>query len=145
MVIALDLDMAAPLDEDATETGAGGALRLGRKFSLLVASLTPEVGFGYHDFGGPSDVTMYRGFIGGRLAFGKIIEPSLFGHVGAGKYDARVGDHWAPVVEGGVALDFTLLPLLDLGVHASYNALLARDDYRTFDWAVVGLHGALVF
>jgi hypothetical protein len=144
-VIALDMDFAAPVTDADTDPGGGGALRLGRKYSLVLLSLTPEVGLGYHQFGGDSDATLYRAFVGGRIGVGKIIEPSAFVHLGIGKLDLREGDRFSPVADAGLALDFTLLPLLNLGVHGAYNTVLPRSPHDAFGWFSAGLHAALVW
>jgi hypothetical protein len=143
-VIALDLDFAAPISEPETDGGGGGAIRFGQKLDLVLVSLTPEIGGSYHRFGGTGSPEVYRGFIGGRLGVGKVIEPSIFAHVGAGKLDGAA-NYFSPTLDAGAALDLTLLPLINIGVHASYDALLARDEHPAFDWYTLGLHAALEF
>jgi hypothetical protein len=143
-VIALDVDYAAPVSESETDGGGGGALRVGEKLDLVLVSLTPEIGGSYHGFGGDRSPQVYRGFIGGRVGIGKVIEPSIFAHVGAGKIDGAA-DYVAPTVDVGAALDLTLLPIVNLGVHASYDTLLAQDDHSAFDWYILGIHAALEF
>lgn len=56
----------------------------------------------------------------------------------------RVTKRTATTFEAGAAFDFTLLPLIDLG-HGSYNVLLPRDNYASFNWYLLGLHVALEF
>lgn len=141
--IAVDIDFGSAIDAVSTKTGGGGALRLGRKFDLLLASFTPELGGGYHGFGGDSDRKLYSGFVGGRLGVGKIIEPSVFGHVGIGRLEGLEA-RTAPLLDAGLALDFTLLPLIDLGVHGAYNVLLPRDDDSALKFVTLGIHAALV-
>src|SRR5215207_6923976 len=78
--IAVDFDFNSAIDAPDTEAGGGGAVRLGQELDLFLVSLTPEFGGGYHVFGSGDDRSkLYSGFLGGRLAIGKIIEPSLFG------------------------------------------------------------------
>ena len=144
-VLAFDLDFVAALSEPGASIGGGGAVRLGRKLDFVLVSLTPEIGGGYDRFNGYNNDSIYRGFIGGRLGFGKIIEPSVFAHVGVGKLDTNFGDHTAVTFDGGIALDLTFLPLINLGAHASYNSLLPQGSYASFDWLALGLHVALVF
>jgi hypothetical protein len=144
-VLAFDLDFASTLNEPGAGTGGGGALRLGRKIDFILISLTPEIGGSYYRFDGFNHDRMYRGFIGGRLGFGKIIEPSVFAHIGVGRVEADVASHTAPVFDAGIALDLTVLPLINLGAHASYNTLFPQGDYPSFSWLALGLHAALVF
>lgn len=142
--IAVDFDFSTAVDEPSTSSGGGGALRVGRKFDLLLVSLTPEIGGGYHGFGGDYNAKIYSAFVGGRLGVGKILEPSVFGHVGVARLDGAV-ERTAPVLDAGLALDFTLLPLIDLGVHGSYNVLMPRDDGSALKFFILGAHAALVF
>jgi hypothetical protein len=142
--IAVDFDFNTAVDARDTSTGGGGALRLGQELDLFLVSLTPELGGGYHAFGSGDDRNkLYSGFLGGRLAFGKIIEPSLFGHVGVGRLDGPEA-RTAAVLDGGLAIDFTLLPLIDLGLHGAYNVMLPRDDGTSFKFVTLGAQAALV-
>lgn len=144
--LALDLDFATAIDEPHIDSGGGGALRLGYELDLAVLSLTPEIGGSYHALGGRIDVKHYAGFVGGRVSFGKVLEPGVFAHLGIGRLSADVGDasDTGPAFDAGVTLDFTLLPILDLGVHAAY-ANLIMDEGENFDWVRLGAHAALSF
>jgi hypothetical protein len=142
--VAVDFDFNSAVDAPQTEVGGGGALRLGQELDLFLVSLTPELGGGYHVFGSGADRSkLYSGFLGGRLAIGKIIEPSLFGHVGVGRLDGPDA-RTAAVLDGGLAIDFTLLPLIDLGLHGAYNVMLPRDDGTSFKFVTLGAQAALV-
>lgn len=141
--IALDFDFGAALDQAGTKSGGGGALRIGQELDLFLISLTPELGGSYHAFGGDDETRIYKGFLGGRLAIGKIVEPSIFAHAGVARvqgFESRT----APTLDGGLALDFTLLPLIDLGVHGAYNVILPRDDDSSLEFVTLGAHAALV-
>jgi hypothetical protein len=142
--IAVDFDFGTAIDAPSTKAGGGGALRLGQEFDLLLISLTPEFGGSYHAFGGNDETKLYTGFLGGRLAIGKIVEPSLFAHVGVGHVKGLEETRTAPVMDGGLAIDFTLLPLIDLGVHGAYNVMLPRDDGSALKYVTLGAHAALV-
>jgi hypothetical protein len=142
--IALDVDFATAIDAPVTKAGGGGALRLGQEFDLLLISLTPEFGGSYHAFGGDDETKLYAGFLGGRLAIGKIVEPSLFAHVGVGHVKGLEETRTAPMIDGGLAIDFTLLPLIDLGLHGAYNVLLPGDDASALKYVTLGAHVALV-
>lgn len=142
--IAVDFDFSTSIDAPRTDSGGGGAVRLGQEFDLFLVSLIPELGGSYHGFGGDGNTKLYRGFLGGRLAVGKIIEPSIFAHLGVGRLEG-VEERTAPVMDGGLAIDFTLLPLIDLGVHGAYNVMLPRDDGTAFKFVTLGAHAALVF
>ena len=141
--IAVDFDYNDALDAPASNAGGGGALRLGQEFDALLISLTPELGGSYHGFGGNDRTKLYSGFLGGRLAVGKILEPSIFGHLGVGHLQG-IETRTAPVMDAGLALDFTLLPLIDLGVHGAYNVMLPRNDGTAFKYLTLGAQAALV-
>lgn len=141
--IAVDFDFNTAIDAPTTEAGGGGALRLGQEFDLFLVSLTPEFGGSYHAFGGDDRTKLYTGFLGGRFSVGKIIEPSIFAHLGVG-HVSGLERRTAPVMDGGLALDFTLLPLIDLGVHGSYNVMLPRQDGSALKFVILGAHAALV-
>ncbi len=143
-VLAVDFDFAASA-EPGTHNGGGGAIRVGRKLDLLLISLTPEVGGSYHNFAGTNESRIYRGFLGGRVGIGKIFEPSAFAHVGLARLESTFPGWTAPAFDGGIAFDFTLLPVVDLGAHASYNALLSQGNHESFEWLILGLHAALEF
>jgi hypothetical protein len=141
--IALDLHFDSALDAPRTNSGGGGALRLGQKYDLLLVSFTPELGGGFHSFGGSDQTKLYEGFLGGRFGVGKILEPSIFGHVGVGRlrgFETRT----APVLDTGLALDLTLLPLIDLGLHGGYNVMLPRNDESALKFFTLGAQAALV-
>ena len=141
--VALDFDFGSALDAPGTKSGGGGALRLGQEYDLLLLSLTPEIGGSYHSFGDDAHTKIYTGFIGGRLAVGKILEPSIFGHVGVGRADG-FQIRTAPMMDAGLALDFTLLPLIDLGVHGGYNVLLPSNEDPALKYFTLGAQAALV-
>jgi len=143
--IGVDLDYTHGINEPGVSSGSGFNGRLGYKLDLLLAQITPEVGFGYHAFAGDADLKFTQGIVGGRLAFGKILEPGVYAHVGYGHLSTVAGGHSGPTLDAGVTLDLTLLPFIDLGVHGGYNGMLANNNYPAFDTYVLGVHGALVF
>jgi hypothetical protein len=143
--LALDLDFAHPLAESSVDAGGGGALRLGQQLDLVALSLTGEFGLGYHSFGGAASPRDYALFAGGRIAIGKFLEPGAFIHVGASRQVNDFTSSWAPMMDLGLALDLTLFPLVDLGVHGSYVHRFATADAGTFRYVVVGPHVALLF
>jgi opacity protein-like surface antigen len=132
-------------DDDAS-SGAGVDLYFGPRLDLTILTLTTELSGGFHDFGGPLDPNVYRLMAGGRLGVGVIIRPSVFAHIGVGhlRFDEPFGDgrDGRTNVAGdlGAALDFTILPLVDLGVQASYNVVAGNDSDDAFKWLQAGAH-----
>jgi hypothetical protein len=47
-------------------------------------------------------------------------------------------------MDAGLAIDFTLLPLIDLGLHAGYNAMFPRDDGSALKFVTLGAQAAIV-
>jgi hypothetical protein len=146
-VIAGDLDYAAPIDSSAS-AGGGFGIRLGQQVHFPLLVFNPELGFTYHGFTHDTSPKVYRGIAGLRLGFGEILRPGVFAHVGLGRLDlGGVPDrsHTAFTYDAGAFIDFTALPLLDVGVHASYNRLTADDSGPKFEFFTAGAHVALVF
>jgi len=157
-----EFDVAAGLlgaDEDALHrafliggdlSGQGVGLCLGRKLDLVLASLTPEVGGSYHAFRGTGEAHLKQAFVGGRFRLGKVLEPGVYAHIGYGWLDVNGAMAGSDGISGvsadaGASLDLTLLPMLDLKIHAGYNGILANADHSAFDTYVLGLNAGLVF
>ena len=143
VAIAADLELDVPADYDL-ETAPAFAVRLGWQLRLPLIAFTPEVGYHHVSFG--DDVTIDRGFAGARLGIGEVFRVGAYGHVGVGHatYDSVAGDVTDLTVDVGGFLDFTLLPLLDVGVHAGYGRVKA-DGRTSLAWLPFGVHAALIF
>lgn len=148
--IGVDLSFNDAVDQANTDAGAGIDVYFGPRLDLAILTLTTELSAGYHDFGGVAEPTVYRGLAGGRLGVGFVIRPSVFAHVGVGhlRYDELIGSgrdgrtNFAGDL--GLALDFTLLPLVDVGVQGSYNMVSGSDDEDAFEWLQAGAHVTFV-
>ena len=141
--LGADLNLAVPLQSE-DDTGVGVAVRLGNRFSIPLVHAALELKGGFDSYGGLREASVYTGLVGARLGVGEIIRPSAYAHVGIGHVDFGpnlLEDDTRAAGDVGLALDFTLLPLLDLGVHGEYGALVGAD----FDWLRFGIHAMLVF
>jgi hypothetical protein len=144
--IGVDLDYTNRINESHVGAGTGFNVRLGYKLDLLVLQLTPEVGGGYHTFSGERAPKLSRGFVGGRLQFGKILEPGMYAHLGYGHLAQSIfAGHSGATADAGVTLDLTVLPMIDLGVHAGYSGMLKSGGDPAFDSYVLGAHASLIF
>ena len=144
--LGVDLDYTNGINEPSVSSGTGFNVRLGYKLDLLVLKVTPEAGAAYHSFSGDRKPHFSQGIVGGRLAFGKILEPGLYAHLGYGHLSGSGFDSYSgATADAGVTLDLTLLPLIDIGAHAGYNGLLKSGDRAAFDTYVLGLHAAVTF
>ena len=139
--LAFDLDYSDALEPEVG-TGLGGAVRFGREYDVLVLSLTPELMGNIHTFSGPGDSMAYGGMAGGRATIGKVIEPGVFAHVGAGHASLPNDSVTGLAMDLGVTLDLTLIPLVDLGIHGAWDSVNWEGE-GSFDWYRVGAHIAL--
>jgi len=126
-----DIDFAV-----GKETGWGFNGRLGYELDLVFAKIVPEVGGGWTTFSPVPDKEghdVIRGFAGARLRFGTVIVPSFFAHVGYGRIkttralpnDVSAGGLTA---DAGAALEFTLLPLIDFGLHGGVTVVAPQSS-----------------
>jgi hypothetical protein len=129
-------------------SGWGFGVRIGQRFHAPLVALDPEIGFTLHDFNKGLEPTMYRGILGLRLGLLEIVRPGIYGHVGIGRANFGTASdlsHTAFTYDFGAFLDFTLIPLLDIGLHASYDGIVSGDNVDSIQWLTAGLHAALVF
>jgi hypothetical protein len=141
-----DLDYVLPLESRA-EMGAGFAIRLGWQLHLPLLVLTPEAAFNYAGFSDTYGPSVYRTVAGLRVGVGEVFRLGAFTHGGLGHLSASVpGDD--PTRTGftydiGIFFAFTLLPLLNLGVHAAYDEMPSTAD-PSFQWLTFGAHAELI-
>lgn len=149
--LSVDVDGAFPVTPSHTASGLGADLRLGYELSLLIVSITPEVGAGYTGFSGDLAPKAFRAFAGGRVSFGALLKPGIYGHVGYAHlgYDDFRGTVFngrsAPTYDGGFTLDLTVLPKIDIGAHAGYTLIPSGDSQPALGWINAGLHVAVIF
>jgi hypothetical protein len=146
LMLALDFDYSSAIRSPEIRYGGGGALRIGSQRNLFLVTLIPELLFDYHSYGSdqPDSAQIVTGKIGGRIRFLKIVEPGLFAHIGLGHvggYD--VISHTGVAFDAGLTLDLTILPLIDIGLHGSWNRIFGGFDEGT-SYATAGAHVALV-
>lgn len=147
-VVGVELNFNDGIGGDEATAGAGVDVYFGPRLDLAILTLTTELSGGFHDFGGELDPAVYRLMAGGRLGIGAIIRPSIFAHLGAGhlRFDEPLGDgrdgRTNVAADVGAALDFTILPLVDLGIQGSYNVVAGGED--PFEWLQAGAHVTFV-
>ena len=143
--LAIDLEANLPDDTPGLENGWGTGVRVGSAWDLWVLELTPELGVSYHTFGASADA--YRALAGGRLALGLILKPSVFVHAGIGHFSYAAGaddiSETDLAYDAGIALDFTLLPWIDLGAHLAFSRINADPPVGSLSWVAAGGHVAL--
>lgn len=146
--IAVDVE-AAWADDPNDSNGLGVGLRAGHVWDIAIITITPELGASYHDFEGASDPTAWDVKAGGRFGIDLLIEPSVYAHAGLGHFDyelaSRDVSHTGLAYDVGAALDLTLLPVIDFGVHATVAGVAGNDSVDPFSWFALGGHVAFAF
>jgi hypothetical protein len=149
--LSVDASAAIPLTPERTSSGIGGGVRFGFELDAVILSITPEVGADYHVMGGDLAPKVLRGFAGGRLMFGALVRPGIFAHVGYGhvSYGSPGGIDFpsrsAPTYDGGLALDLTFIPAIDIGGHVGYAVVTRNDNGPANGFVIAGAHVAFVF
>lgn len=144
--LGADLGGAYSLDGNSSAGGGSFGLRVGNRLPLPMLILAAELRGGLDTYGGDRSTDVYTGMGGLRLGVGEVLRPSVFVHAGVG-HVVRESTLLLPVakqtgfaLDAGAALDLTLLPFIDLGVHAAYGVI----DAAGFDWIRAGVHATLV-
>jgi hypothetical protein len=147
IVLAWDFDYSATLSNDLFNRGVGGAMRVGNELEYTMITVTPEVLVDYHTFGTywGSSAQLFTGKLGGRVRFLRAVEPGVFVHVGVGSLggDSRYS-HTSVVFDVGASLDFTFVPVVDLGFHVSWNRINGGEN-TSISYAASGVHLAFAF
>jgi hypothetical protein len=149
---AIPLGIArSPVGNDVSG-GGGFKVRVGDQIRLTRLRITPEFAYGYDHlfatdaFGDSFAWDMHRVIGGVRLGVGRIIVPTVYGHVGYGwrnTGDPTVTQASGVAFDAGFALDLHVIPHFGVGAHAEY----AMIDARPFvpQWVALGLHADLAF
>lgn len=137
----LSLDVGADFQSDpGNDDGFGVGLRYGHEWDLAILSLVPELGFGYHAFGGPNDADVITAFGGGRVAIGFVLEPSVYAHAGVGHVATETTSFTSLAYDIGAALDLTAIPVIDFGPHLTLGGVAGTESRRAFTWLELGGH-----
>jgi hypothetical protein len=154
--LGFDVEGAVPVGvnvpgNEGIKGGGGFKVRVGEQFRFPGIRFTPEVGYGFDhlwandDFGNQSGWDMNRLFVGARLAFGHIVVPVVYAHVGYGwrqTADTLVADANGVAYDVGGAIDFRVVPHFGFGVHLEYSAI---DIAFQPQWVALGAHADFIF
>ena len=146
LMLAVDGDYSSAIQNDQIKYGGGGALRIGTQRNLFLVTLIPELTLDYHSFDARTrdNAQITTGKLGGRIRFLKILEPGVFAHVGIGHIAGdRIYSHTGLAFDAGLTLDFTLIPLIDIGIHGAWNRIFGGYDSGV-SYGTTGVHVALV-
>jgi hypothetical protein len=137
----LSLDAGAAFPEGAgNDDGFGLGVRFGHEWDLAIISLIPEMGVGYHAFGGRNDADVVTVFGGGRVALGFILEPSVYAHAGVGHVATDVTSFTSLAYDVGAAVDFTAIPMVAFGPHLTLAGIAGNESRSPFSWLEIGGH-----
>jgi opacity protein-like surface antigen len=163
-----DFDVALPVVQSTTpaylSTGAGFDLRVGYRWRVPYQPLwiTPELAAGYTDL--LAHVVRVRP--GVRIAFGSIVVPFVYSHIGwgytsfdpLGAADTRgLGSFVSSTglsLDAGAGVDFAVLRRLLVGAHLGYNVVTVGQTGTTpgqttpgwnAKWMSIGLGGTFLF
>jgi len=146
------LSAPVPLSGNTLSGGAGFKIRFGEQFRFAGVRFIPEVGYGYDHLFATDDIgdafawDLHRVFGGARIAFGRVIVPGFYAHVGYGwreTGDLDVGDDAGVAFDAGVLLDIHVIPRFGFGAHVEYATIDAQ-PYAPH-WLAVGVHADVVF
>lgn len=137
----LGIDLGADIPNNSGgKDGLGFGLRLGHQWNLAVIKLVPEIGFDYHDFGGPGNVNAFRFVGGGRFGVDFGLEPIVFAHAGLGHWSGAGVSDTNLGYDIGAALDLTILPIVSFGAHVMETGIAGGSNTDSFNWLEVGGH-----
>ncbi len=138
----LDAGQGIGMPPAARPEGIGFLGTFGYRIGIGPVFLQPEAQGGYTLFPADSrDVIHVARALGG-LRFGKqgMIEPSIFGHAGAGWLGS---DTTGIACDAGLALAFKLVPFFSFGAQAAYSVVTLTTGGAATKWVEYGLHVAI--
>jgi hypothetical protein len=137
----LSFDAGAAFPKGAgNDDGFGLGLRYGHEWDLAIISLVPELGVGYHAFGGRNDADVVTVFGGGRIAVGFVLEPSVYAHAGVGHVATDTTSFTSLAYDVGAALDLTAIPMVAFGPHLTLAGVAGNESRPAFSWLEIGGH-----
>jgi hypothetical protein len=150
---AFPVGVNVPGNQNDLKGGGGFKVRVGEQFRFPGIRLTPEAGYGFDHLWANDDVgnqfgwDMNKLFVGARLAFGHIVVPVVYAHIGYGWRQTPATDN-VITSDGGLeydvggAIDFHVVPHFGFGVHLEYSAI---DIPFQPQWVALGAHADFIF
>jgi hypothetical protein len=150
---AIPVNIAPLPNGNQLQGGSGVKLRFGDQIRLAPAfRLTAEGGYAYDylfassSYGNAYSWDVNRFFGGVRLAFGTVVVPSVYAHLGFGwrdNGDPRIANMTGFAADAGGTIDIRVSRRFQLGFHAEY-ATLDGIAYAP-QWVAMGAHTDLTF
>jgi len=157
LALGFDAEGAVPtttprfLSGNTLSGGSGFKLRIGDQIHMPGLRVTPEGGYAFDhlfasdDSGTSYDWNMHRFFGGVRVAFGRVVVPGFYGHLGYGWRDTgdpTITQTGGLAFDAGFTLDIHIVPHFGFGAQAEY-ASIDTQPYAP-QWIALGLHADLV-
>jgi hypothetical protein len=151
---AFPVGVNVPGNQNDLKGGGGFKVRVGEQFRFPGIRFTPEAGYGFDhlwandDAGDQFGWDMNKLFVGARLAFGHILVPVVYAHIGYGWRQTPAADVLITGGNGGLAydvggaLDLHVVPHFGFGVHLEYSAI---DIPFQPQWVALGAHADFIF
>jgi hypothetical protein len=157
--LGFDLEGAIPVDVPVSRFGndvrggGGFKFRIGDQIRWPHLRITPEGGYAFDHLFATADngATSYawdvhRLFGGVRFAFGRVVAPGFYVHIGYGwrdTADPTVARASGFAFDAGGLIDFRLVPHFGFGPHVEY-VLVDAQPY-TPHWVAIGAHADINF
>ncbi|MBM4319983.1 MAG: hypothetical protein FJ125_08470 [Deltaproteobacteria bacterium] len=129
---------------DKLGTAPGLDLRLGYTLPIPLISVTPELASSWVTLPDADEEESFpdhgiRTVAGGlRLGLPGIVAPALFAHAGYGWEDGELDDmilsRSGLSLDGGIAVELTLLPIVSFGAYVAYQALRFDANRNDKEW-----------
>jgi hypothetical protein len=150
---AFPVGVNVPGNQNDLKGGGGFKVRVGEQMRFPGIRFTPEAGYGFDHLWANDDVgnqfgwDMNKLFVGARLAFGYVVVPVVYAHIGYGWRQTPAADNIITSNGGlaydvGGALDFHLVPHFSFGAHLEYSAI---DIPFQPQWVALGAHVDFIF
>jgi hypothetical protein len=149
---AFPVGVNVPGNQNDLKGGGGFKVRVGEQMRFPGIRFTPEAGYGFDHLWANDDVgnqfgwDMNKLFVGARLAFGYVVVPVVYAHIGYGwrqTADNEInGGNGGLAYDVGGALDFHVVPHFSFGAHLEYSAI---DIPFQPQWVALGAHVDFIF
>lgn len=141
--VGAEMDASSPISAPTARTGFGFFGTLGYRLGLGPVFIQPEAQAGYLSFltSTASAPRATRILGGARVGLARMVQPTLFGHVGIGWLGAG---QEGPALDAGFALGFKVIPYLRFGGQVAYNVVTVPSA-SSLKFISYGAHAGIEF
>lgn len=155
LLLGVDMGVSASSQDNPSRLGQGSSwgLRTGYELGIPVLRVIPEARLQFTELDAPdaaAPLQMTTARAGLKLGLEGLLGPALYGHLGyshlSGDLEAVGGvPSLAPSYDMGIALDVTLLPVVNLGAYAGVQGLTGDQPDQVWRQFEAGIHMEVVF